>query len=91
MRHVADEAVGGRPVVIDLSVRRLYCTNPGCTKVTFVEQVEGLTERYQRPSPGLRRVVEAVVVALADSRLLFQHDPRARRSRHGRSRLPCGD
>jgi transposase len=28
IRHVADEAVGGRPVVIDLSVRRLYCENP---------------------------------------------------------------
>jgi transposase len=28
VRHVADEAVGGRPAVIDLSVRRLYCENP---------------------------------------------------------------
>ncbi|MBC9719535.1 transposase family protein [Streptomyces sp. TRM66268-LWL] len=38
VRHVADEAVGGRPVVIDLSVRRLYCENPACSKVTFVER-----------------------------------------------------
>ncbi|WP_322749270.1 MULTISPECIES: transposase family protein, partial [unclassified Frankia] len=30
VRHVADEAVGGRPVLIDLSVRRLYCENPAC-------------------------------------------------------------
>lgn len=28
--HVADEAVGGRPLVIDLSVRRLYGENPNC-------------------------------------------------------------
>lgn len=28
VRHVTDEALGGRPVVIDLSVRRLYCPNP---------------------------------------------------------------
>src|SRR5437879_5221846 len=32
VRHVADEAVGGRPVVIDVSVRRLYCENPDCSK-----------------------------------------------------------
>ena len=36
-RHVADEAVGGRPVRIDLTVRRLYCENPDCPKVTFAE------------------------------------------------------
>ena len=66
-RHVADEAVGGRPVVIDLSVRRLYCENPACPRKTFVEQVDGLTERYQRRTPALRRIVEAVAVALADS------------------------
>jgi transposase len=41
VRHVADEAVGGRPVVIDLSVRRLYYESPNCVRVTFVEQVEG--------------------------------------------------
>ncbi|MCJ1676143.1 ISL3 family transposase [Streptomyces sp. APSN-46.1] len=67
VRRVADEAVGGHPLVIDLSVRRLYCENPDCPKVTFVEQVDGLTERYQRRTPALRRVVEAVAVALAGS------------------------
>ncbi|AUA17102.1 hypothetical protein CFP59_09295 [Streptomyces malaysiensis subsp. malaysiensis] len=67
LAHVANEAVGGRPVVIDLSVRRLYCAAPTCRKLTFVEQAEGLTERYQRRSPTLKRVVEAVAVALADS------------------------
>ncbi|WP_106981147.1 transposase family protein [Streptomyces fulvoviolaceus] len=48
VRHVADEAVGGRAVRIDLSVRRLYCENPACPKTTFAEQVDGLTVRYQR-------------------------------------------
>lgn len=67
VRHVADEAIGGRPVVIDVSVRRLYCENGDCAKGTFVEQVDGLTERYQRRTPALRRVVEAVAVALAGS------------------------
>jgi transposase len=65
VRHVGDEAVGGRPVVIDLSVRRLYCENPDCPRATFAEQVEGLTVRYQRRTPALQAVVEAVAAALA--------------------------
>jgi transposase len=67
VRHVADEALGGRRVVIDLSVRRLYCPNPACPKATFVEQVPGLTVRYQRRTPALQQVVTAVAVALAGS------------------------
>ncbi|MFI1179376.1 transposase family protein, partial [Streptomyces sp. NPDC020799] len=65
VRHVADEAVGGRPVMIDLSVRRLYCENPDCAKRTFAEQVAGLTVRCQRRTPALQAVVEAVARALA--------------------------
>ncbi|MFD9418784.1 ISL3 family transposase [Streptomyces goshikiensis] len=65
VRHVADETVGGRAVVIDLSVRRLYCENAASGKVTFVEQVPGLTRRYQRRTPALQKVVDAVAVALA--------------------------
>ncbi|KPI11602.1 transposase IS204/IS1001/IS1096/IS1165 family protein [Actinobacteria bacterium OK006] len=63
-RHVADEAVGGRPVTVDLSVRRLYCENPGCSKTTFVEQVDGLTVRYQRRTPALQQLLSAVAAAL---------------------------
>jgi transposase len=65
VRHVADEAVGGRPLVIDLWVRRLYCENPSCPRTTFVEQVDGLTVRYQRRTPALQAVAEAVARALA--------------------------
>ncbi|QCX82360.1 hypothetical protein C9F11_43910 (plasmid) [Streptomyces sp. YIM 121038] len=75
VRHVVDEAVGGRPVMIDLAVRRLYCENPECVKLTFAEQVEGLTVRYQRRTPALQAVVEAVARALAgtaDARLLLR-------------------
>jgi transposase len=53
--------------VIDLSVRRLYCENSACDKTTFVEQVAGLTRRYQRRTPALQKVVDAVAVALAGS------------------------
>lgn len=67
VRHVADQAVGDRPVRIDLQVRRMYCQNTVCAKVTFAEQVPGLTRRYQRRTPALQRVVDAVAVALAGS------------------------
>ncbi|WP_330334656.1 ISL3 family transposase [Streptomyces sp. NBC_00536] len=67
VRHLGDEAVGGRAVRIDISVRRLYCENAACPKVTFAEQVGGLTVRYQRRTPALQRVVETVAVALAGS------------------------
>ncbi|MCX4458296.1 transposase family protein [Streptomyces sp. NBC_01340] len=34
-RRLADDAVGGRQVCIELTVRRLFCDAPGCTRVTF--------------------------------------------------------
>jgi transposase len=67
VRHVADEAVGGRPLRIDLQARRLCCGNTACGKTTFAEQAAGLTRRYQRRTPALQRVVDAVAVALAGS------------------------
>ncbi|MFE9139501.1 transposase [Streptomyces sp. NPDC007355] len=50
---------------IDLSVRRLYCESAACPKVTFAEQVTGLTVRYQRRTPQLQRLVQYVGVVLA--------------------------
>ncbi|MFD8766534.1 transposase family protein [Streptomyces mirabilis] len=64
-RHLADTAVAGRPVVIDLSVRRLVCDWPTCPRCTFVEQVEGLTVRYGRRTPSLHRLLVAIALALA--------------------------
>ncbi|MEU6512441.1 ISL3 family transposase [Streptomyces sp. NPDC046942] len=64
-RMLADVAAGGRPVLIVLSVRRLFCDSPGCGRRTFAEQVEGLTVRYQRRSPLLQHLVEMAGVLLA--------------------------
>ncbi|MEV8548094.1 ISL3 family transposase [Streptomyces sp. NPDC051572] len=61
----ADGPVGDQAVRICLSVRRLYCETAGCPRRTFAEQVDGLTVRYGRRTPALRRVLEAVAVALA--------------------------
>ncbi|MFB7448110.1 ISL3 family transposase [Streptomyces sp. NPDC056194] len=64
-RRLADVTLAGRPLRIDLSVRRLYCENRTCPKATFAEQVPGLTVRYQRRTPRLQCLVEDVGVVLA--------------------------
>ncbi|MER5662828.1 ISL3 family transposase, partial [Streptomyces mirabilis] len=64
-RRIADAPVGARPVLIELSVRRLFCDSSGCARVTFAEQVDGLTSRYGRRTPVLQRVIGALGVVLA--------------------------
>jgi hypothetical protein len=39
-------------VEIRLAVRRFFCRAPGCERRIFAEQVEGLTSRYARRTPG---------------------------------------
>ncbi|MET8699859.1 ISL3 family transposase [Kitasatospora sp. NPDC004723] len=64
-QRLADAPCGGRGVVIELSVRRLFCDNAGCRRVTFAEQVEGLTCRYGRRTPVLQRMLAGLGVVLA--------------------------
>ncbi|MGW6974297.1 hypothetical protein [Streptomyces sp. NPDC054952] len=64
-RRLADVTLAGRPLHIDLSVRRPYCENTTCPKVTFAEQVPGRTVRYQRRTPQRQSLVEDVGVVLA--------------------------
>jgi hypothetical protein len=64
-RTVADGPAGHGPVVIRLAVRRLFCRNPACAAVTFVEQVEGLTGRYLRRSLPLLGLLGQIGLALA--------------------------
>ncbi|WNZ10294.1 ISL3 family transposase [Streptomyces sp. 11x1] len=65
VRRLTDTAVAGRPVVIELQVRRFRCRERACTQATFAEQVEGLTFRYGRRSTGLQTVLQRVAVMLA--------------------------
>ncbi|MFF1918897.1 transposase family protein [Streptomyces sp. NPDC058239] len=58
VRRLADSAVGGRPVVIELRVRRFRCRQGACPQKTFAEQVEGLTFQHGRRSAGLQSVLE---------------------------------
>ena len=41
------------PLFMNLITERFRCRTPGCVRRTFVEQVEGLSTRYARASPGL--------------------------------------
>ena len=64
-RTLADAAIGNQPSLLVLQVRRFICTNTDCSRTTFVEQVEGLTSRYERRTPLLRKIVEKIALALA--------------------------
>lgn len=64
-RRLADVAVSGHKTVIDLMVRRFICPATECDRRTFVEQVDGLTERFARRTPSLRRALERIALALA--------------------------
>ncbi|WP_147427232.1 transposase family protein [Micromonospora globbae] len=64
-RRLADVALAGRPVVLNLCVRRFVCVKPDCRRRTFVEQVEGVTSRFTRRSQPLRRTLMAIGHALA--------------------------
>ncbi|USI93071.1 ISL3 family transposase [Rhodococcus pyridinivorans] len=64
-RRPADTAIGARPVVLELTVRRFFCINTRCTTITFVEQLPGLTKRCARRTTVLDGVLEAIGLALA--------------------------
>jgi len=46
--RLADLPVGGRPVTVDLRVRRVVCAAVSCRRRTFREQVPALTPRWAR-------------------------------------------
>jgi transposase len=64
-RRLADVAVSGHRAVIDLAVRLFICPAQMCDRRTFVEQVEGLTERFARRTASLHRTLEKIALALA--------------------------
>ncbi|MDY7091171.1 MAG: ISL3 family transposase [Actinomycetota bacterium] len=64
-RRLADAALAGRAVVIDLLVRRFKCVSAACPVVTFAEQVPGLTHPHARRTPVLQHQLVQFAVALA--------------------------
>jgi transposase len=65
MRSLADAAVSGAQVVVELSVRRFRCINSGCKAVTFAEQVPGLTTPHSRYTTFLCGMLTDIGLALA--------------------------
>ncbi|MFE0063064.1 transposase family protein, partial [Streptomyces sp. NPDC059003] len=63
-RRLSMYPTGGRRSVIRLTVRRFFCENTECRRRTFVEQVKGLTTRYARAGPGVKRWWRAVALAV---------------------------
>jgi hypothetical protein len=63
-RRLLDTGIGGCEVVICLAVRRFLCLSPACAKVTFAEQVSGLTSKHARRTLTLTAVLWAVALAL---------------------------
>ena len=64
-RSLADAALGGQPVVVEITVRRFFCDSADCPARTFAEQVDGLTARHARRTPLLRGMLETIGLALA--------------------------
>jgi transposase len=64
-RRLHDLSCGGRPVMVELEVRRFRCEVPTCPVATFAEQVDGLTKRHQRRSVRLRRLLERLALTAA--------------------------
>ncbi|OHV42415.1 transposase [Parafrankia colletiae] len=62
---MVDAAIAGAQVEIDLLVRRFRCLTAGCPRVTFAEQVAGLTSPHARYTPLAGRMIEAIGLALA--------------------------
>ncbi|MFI6842427.1 transposase family protein [Nonomuraea africana] len=64
-RTVWDLATCGRPVKVELEVRRFFCGEPSCDREIFAEQVDGLTQRHARRSNALRALLTSIAIALA--------------------------
>ncbi|MEV7908224.1 ISL3 family transposase, partial [Streptomyces anulatus] len=64
-RRLRDLTVGGRPVLLELEVRRFFCDNHGCSARTFVEQIAQVTRPHARRTQPLQVALQAVGLALA--------------------------
>lgn len=59
-RQLADTAIGGYPVLLDIRVRRLFfCDAIDCATKTFAEQLSGLTLPWSRRTPAATAMIAA--------------------------------
>ncbi|MFE4959836.1 ISL3 family transposase [Streptomyces sp. NPDC056653] len=63
-RGLAERPLTGKRMRVRLRVRWFFCDRASCRRLTFVEKVSGLSERYRRSSLGLKKWLHAVAVEL---------------------------
>ncbi|WP_412079450.1 ISL3 family transposase (plasmid) [Streptomyces xanthophaeus] len=63
-RGLTERPLSGRKLLVRLRVRRFFCDRASCRRRTFVEQVNGLSERYRRSSLGLKAWLRQVAIEL---------------------------
>ncbi|BAC68183.1 putative ISL3 family IS469-like transposase [Streptomyces avermitilis MA-4680 = NBRC 14893] len=64
LRFPRDLPTPGKCVVVPLRVRRFVCEEESCERMTFAEQVPGLTRRFGRRTERLRSTLVSVGLAL---------------------------
>jgi transposase len=64
VRTLWDLPCSGRPLQVQLQVRRFRCTTPSCPRTTFSEPLLGLTQPYARRSAAQREALEGLGYAL---------------------------
>lgn len=64
VRRLADAAIGGREVRLDVRVRRFVCASVNCSVKTFAEPLAPLAGRYERRTRLARRLMTSVGLAL---------------------------
>lgn len=64
-RTLRNLAACGRPLLIELEVRRFFCGRTGCEREIFAEQVDGLVQRYARRTSASRGLLTSIAIALA--------------------------
>ncbi|WP_443074106.1 hypothetical protein [Streptomyces sp. NBC_01456] len=65
LRLPRDLPTAGKFVVVSSRVRRFVCDEESCERMTFAEQVPGLTRRFGRRAERLRSTPVSVGLALA--------------------------
>lgn len=63
-RRLADAAVGGQELEVQLRVRRFFCDSSWCARTTFAERFPSLTVPYGRRTLLLGRMLETLALAL---------------------------
>lgn len=66
-RTVDDIPIHGLRVILTVVVSRYRCMNPKCSHRTFVEQCPGVTEKYQRRTPGQLRQLQELLGLVAST------------------------